>query len=157
MRWRAPPAQTEFRSRQCANGPEKIRAIPLCSGSYTPEHFFRRRRSLSQVVSKYIVETENNLDRIFTAVENSNAILLFDEADELFGKRSEVRDSHERYANIDISYLLQQMEEYQSISMPATSLRQNLDDAFVRRQQAIVKFPFPDEGYRRRIWETRIN
>ncbi|HKV78329.1 MAG TPA: AAA family ATPase [Candidatus Sulfotelmatobacter sp.] len=112
------------------------------------------RIDLSQVVSKYIGETEKNLDRIFTAAENSNAILFFDEADALFGKRSEVRDSHDRYANIEISYLLQKMEEYQGISVLATNLRQNLDDAFVRRLQAIVEFPFPDEEYRRRIWEN---
>jgi SpoVK/Ycf46/Vps4 family AAA+-type ATPase len=112
------------------------------------------RIDLSQVVSKYIGETEKNLDRIFTAAENSNAILFFDEADALFGKRSEVRDSHDRYANIEISYLLQQMEEYQGISILATNLRQNMDDAFVRRLQAIVEFPFPDEEYRRRIWES---
>lgn len=112
------------------------------------------RIDLSQVVSKYIGETEKNLDRIFTAAENSNAILFFDEADALFGKRSEVRDSHDRYANIEISYLLQKMEEYQGISILATNLRQNLDEAFVRRLQAIVEFPFPDEESRRRIWES---
>jgi SpoVK/Ycf46/Vps4 family AAA+-type ATPase len=109
---------------------------------------------LAQVVNKYIGETEKNLDRIFTAAENSNAILFFDEADALFGKRSEVRDSHDRYANIEISYLLQKMEEYEGISILATNLRQNLDDAFVRRLQAIVEFPFPDEEYRQRIWEV---
>jgi SpoVK/Ycf46/Vps4 family AAA+-type ATPase len=112
------------------------------------------RIDLSQIVSKYIGETEKNLDRIFTAAENSNAILFFDEADALFGKRSEVRDSHDRYANIEISYLLQKMEEYVGISILATNLRQNLDEAFVRRLQAIVEFPFPDEEYRRHIWES---
>jgi ATPase family associated with various cellular activities (AAA) len=111
------------------------------------------RIDLSQVVSKYIGETEKNLDRIFTAAENSNAILFFDEADALFGKRSEVRDSHDRYANIEISYLLQKMEEYQGISILATNLRQHLDEAFVRRLQAIIEFPFPTEEYRRKIWE----
>jgi len=111
------------------------------------------RIDLSRVVSKYIGETEKNLNRIFTAAENSNGILFFDEADALFGKRSEVRDSHDRYANIEISYLLQQMEEYAGVSILATNLRQNLDEAFVRRLQAIVEFPFPDEEYRRRIWE----
>jgi winged helix domain-containing protein/ATPase family protein associated with various cellular activities (AAA) len=111
------------------------------------------RIDLSQVVSKYIGETEKNLDRIFTAAERSNAILFFDEADALFGKRSEVRDSHDRYANIEISYLLQKMEEYQGMSILATNLRQNLDEAFVRRLQAIVEFPFPDEAHRRKIWE----
>ena len=112
------------------------------------------RIDLSQVINKYLGETEKNLDRIFTAAENSNAILFFDEADALFGKRSEVRDSHDRYANIEISYLLQKMEEYQGISILATNLKQNLDEAFMRRLQAIVEFPFPDEEFRRRIWES---
>ena len=112
------------------------------------------RIDLSQIVSKYIGETEKNLDRIFGAAEDSNAILFFDEADALFGKRSEVRESHDRYANIEISYLLQKMEEYRGVSILATNLRQNLDDAFVRRLQAIVEFPFPDEECRRRIWES---
>src|SRR5207249_6677407 len=94
-----------------------------------------------------------NLDKVFTAAENSNAIIFFDEADALFGKRSEVRDSHDRYANIEISYLLQKMEEYQGISILATNLRQNLDEAFMRRLQAVVEFPFPDEQYRTRIWQ----
>ncbi|HMI52371.1 MAG TPA: AAA family ATPase [Candidatus Saccharimonadales bacterium] len=112
------------------------------------------RIDLSQVINKYLGETEKNLDRIFSAAENSNAILFFDEADALFGKRSEVRDSHDRYANIEISYLLQKMEEYQGISVLATNLKQNLDEAFMRRLQAIVEFPFPDEEFRRRIWES---
>jgi len=111
------------------------------------------RIDLSQVVSKYIGETEKNLNRIFSAAADSNGILLFDEADALFGKRSDVRDSHDRYANIEIAYLLQKMEEYEGVGILATNLRQNLDDAFVRRLQFIVEFPFPDEAYRRRIWE----
>jgi hypothetical protein len=112
------------------------------------------RIDLSQIVSKYIGETEKNLNRIFNVAENSNGILFFDEADALFGKRSEVRDSHDRYANIEISYLLQKMEEYSGVSILATNLRQNLDDAFVRRLQFIVEFPFPDEEYRRQIWKS---
>lgn len=107
---------------------------------------------LSGVVSKYIGETEKNLNRIFRAAENANAILFFDEADALFGKRSEVRDSHDRYANIEISYLLQKMEEYEGLTILATNLRQNLDDAFVRRMAFTVHFPFPDEISRLRIW-----
>lgn len=107
---------------------------------------------LSGVVSKYIGETEKNLDRIFKAAENANAILFFDEADALFGKRSEVRDSHDRYANIEISYLLQKMEEYPGLTILATNLRQNLDDAFVRRLAFMVHFPFPDESSREQIW-----
>jgi AAA+ superfamily predicted ATPase len=108
---------------------------------------------LSSVVSKYIGETEKNLERIFQAAENSNAILFFDEADALFGKRSEVRDSHDRYANIEISYLLQKMETYDGLAILATNLRQNLDDAFVRRMAFTISFPFPDEASRRLIWE----
>jgi hypothetical protein len=107
---------------------------------------------LAGVVSKYIGETEKNLDRIFRAAENANAILLFDEADALFGKRSEVRDSHDRYANLEISYLLQKMEQHEGISILATNLRQNLDDAFLRRLAFIIPFPFPDEVSRRGIW-----
>lgn len=107
---------------------------------------------LASVVSKYIGETEKNLDKIFTTAENANAILFFDEADALFGKRSEVKDSHDRYANLEISYLLQKMEQYEGIAILATNLRQNLDEAFVRRLAFIVHFPFPDETMRRRIW-----
>jgi DNA polymerase III delta prime subunit len=109
---------------------------------------------LSQVVSKYIGETEKNLDGIFTAAESANAILFFDEADALFGKRSEVKDAHDRYANVEIGYLLQKMEEYEGVAILATNLRQNLDEAFVRRMHCVVDFPFPDEAHRRRIWEV---
>jgi hypothetical protein len=109
---------------------------------------------LSTVVSKYIGETEKNLERIFNEAERSNAILFFDEADALFGKRSEVRDSHDRYANIEISYLLQRMEAYDGVTILATNLRANLDEAFTRRLQFAVDFPFPDEADRLRIWQT---
>jgi AAA+ superfamily predicted ATPase len=109
---------------------------------------------LSQVVSKYIGETEKNLDQIFRAAQGSNAILFFDEADALFGKRSEVKDAHDRFANIEISYLLQKIDEYEGIAILATNLRQNLDDAFVRRMHFVIEFPLPDEEHRRRIWET---
>jgi len=108
---------------------------------------------LSGVVSKYIGETEKNLDRIFRAAQGANAILFFDEADALFGKRSEVRDSHDRYANIEISYLLQKMEEHDGVTILATNLRQNLDDAFVRRLTFTVPFLFPSAYGRRQIWE----
>lgn len=107
---------------------------------------------LSSVVSKYIGETEKNLEQIFNAAENANAILFFDEADALFGKRSEVRDAHDRYANIEIAYLLQKMEQYEGLTILATNLRQNMDEAFTRRLQFIVEFPFPDEASRLRIW-----
>ena len=109
---------------------------------------------LAGVVSKYIGETEKNLDRIFTAAASANAVLHFDEADALFGKRSEVRDAHDRYANLEVSYLLQKMEEYEGVSILSTNLRQNLDDAFLRRLTFTISFPFPDEAGRRRIWES---
>ena len=109
---------------------------------------------LSTIVSKYIGETEKNLEHIFQEAEASNAILFFDEADALFGKRSEVRDSHDRYANIEISYLLQRMEAYEGVTILATNLRANLDEAFTRRLQFAVDFPFPDEAERLRIWQT---
>src|SRR6185436_15536947 len=109
---------------------------------------------LSAVVSKYIGETEKNLRRLFDAAEDGGALLFFDEADALFGKRSEVKDSHDRYANIEIGYLLKEMEEYDGIAILATNLRQNMDDAFVRRLQNIVEFPFPDEEHRNLIWQV---
>jgi len=112
------------------------------------------RIDLAAVTSKYIGETEKNLANVFDQAENKNWILFFDEADALFGKRSEVRDSHDRYANVEISYLLQKMEEHEGISILATNLRQNLDNAFLRRLQAIVELPFPDVADRERIWRV---
>lgn len=109
---------------------------------------------LSTIVSKYIGETEKNLEKIFSEAQSSNAILFFDEADAIFGKRSEVKDAHDRYANIEISYLLQRMEAYDGVTMLATNLRANLDEAFTRRLQFAVDFPFPEEEYRLRIWQT---
>ena len=109
---------------------------------------------LSGIVSKYIGETEKNLDRIFRAAENANAILFFDEADALFGKRSEVRDAHDRYANIEVAYLLQKMEQFDGVAILATNLRGNLDDAFLRRLAFVIHFPFPDEEDRLRIWRN---
>jgi DNA-binding SARP family transcriptional activator/ATP-dependent 26S proteasome regulatory subunit len=108
---------------------------------------------LSTVVSKYIGETEKNLARIFAEAASSNAILFFDEADALFGKRSQVRDAHDRYANLEISYLLQKMEDHEGVVILATNLRKNLDDAFVRRLHAVIEFPVPGVEERRRIWE----
>lgn len=109
---------------------------------------------LSTVVSKYIGETEKNLEKIFNEAASSNAILFFDEADAIFGKRSEVKDAHDRYANVEISYLLQRMEAYDGVTILATNLRANLDEAFTRRLQFAVDFPFPQEADRRRIWQT---
>jgi hypothetical protein len=111
---------------------------------------------LSTVVSKYIGETEKNLEKIFHEAESSNAILFFDEADAIFGKRSEVKDAHDRYANIEISYLLQRMERYDGVTILATNLRANLDEAFTRRLHFVVDFPFPNEEERLRIWKTLL-
>ncbi len=109
---------------------------------------------LSTVISKYIGETEKNLEKIFEEAESSNAILFFDEADAIFGKRSEVKDAHDRYANVEISYLLQRMEAYDGVTMLATNLRANLDEAFTRRLQFAIDFPFPEKVDRLRIWQT---
>ncbi len=103
------------------------------------------RVDLATTVSKYIGETEKNLDRIFGAAEGSNAILFFDEADALFGKRSEIGDSHDRYANIEVAYLLQKMEGYPGAVILATNFRRNIDDAFVRRLDFVIDFPFPEK------------
>lgn len=110
------------------------------------------RIDLASVISKYIGETEKNLRRIFEAAEDCSSILLFDEADALFGKRSEVRDSHDRYANLEISYLLQRIESYRGIAILTTNMQHAIDSAFMRRIRFIVQFPFPDEESRARIW-----
>ena len=107
---------------------------------------------LSAVVSKYIGETEKNLRQLFDAAESGGAILLFDEADALFGKRSEVKDSHDRYANIEVSYLLQRMESYRGLAILTTNMKSALDSAFLRRIRFVVQFPFPDASYRAEIW-----
>jgi hypothetical protein len=110
------------------------------------------RIDLSTVVNKYIGETEKNLRRIFDAAESGGVILLFDEADALFGKRSEVKDSHDRYANIEVSYLLQRMETYRGLAILTSNQKQALDTAFLRRLRFVVQFPFPDTAQRAEIW-----
>ena len=115
-------------------------------------HLDLYRIDLSSVVSKYIGETEKNLRRVFEAAEDSGAILLFDEADALFGKRSEVKDSHDRYANIEVSYLLQRMEAYRGLAILTTNQKAALDTAFQRRLRFAVQFPFPGAADREAIW-----
>jgi SpoVK/Ycf46/Vps4 family AAA+-type ATPase len=110
------------------------------------------RIDLSSIISKYIGETEKNLRRVFDAAEESGVILLFDEADALFGKRSEVKDSHDRYANIEVSYLLQRMEAYRGLAILTTNLKNALDTAFLRRLRFVLEFPFPDAEARAEIW-----
>jgi len=111
---------------------------------------------LATVVDKYIGETEKNLERIFAEAERVNGVLFFDEADALFGKRSDVKDAHDRYANVETAYLLQRMETFDGVAILATNLRANLDEAFTRRLDAIIDFPPPDAEYRRRIWDLAL-
>ena len=111
---------------------------------------------LSQIVSKYIGETEKNLRKVFTEAKNANCVLFFDETDALFGKRSEVKDSHDRHANIETAYLLQQMEEYDGVVLMATNLLQNIDEAFMRRISFVISFPFPDVPTRTLLWKKML-
>jgi len=111
---------------------------------------------LSTVVDKYIGETEKNLDRIFTEADRVNGVLLFDEADALFGKRSEVKDARDRYANVEVAYLLQRMESFDGLAILTTNLRANVDEAFIRRLDAIVDFALPEEEHRRLLWERNL-
>lgn len=112
---------------------------------------------ISQIVSKYIGETEKNLSMIFTEAKNADCILFFDETDALFGKRTEVKDSHDRHANIETAYLLQQMEEYDGVVLMATNLIQNIDEAFMRRINFVVYFPFPDVETRKLLWKKLLD
>ena len=111
------------------------------------------RVDLSAVVSKYIGETEKNLRKVFDAADHGAAVLLFDEADALFGKRTEVKDSHDRYANVEVSYLLQRMESYRGLAILTTNMTDAIDSAFLRRIRFLVTFPFPDESMRVELWK----
>ncbi|CAN5446987.1 hypothetical protein BH23BAC3_BH23BAC3_07680 [soil metagenome] len=123
-------------------------------GKYTGREVFRV--DLSTIVSKYIGETEKNLEKLFTKASNKDWILFFDEADALFGKRTEVSDSHDRYANQEVSYLLQRVETFNGLVILSSNYKSNIDDAFLRRFNAILKFTLPDAHERRRIWETSL-
>ena len=131
------------------SGTGKTMAAELLAGDLDLDLY---RIDLSAVVSKYIGETEKNLRRVFDAAEESGSVLLFDEADALFGKRSEVKDSHDRYANIEVSYLLQRMEAYRGLAILTTNQKAALDPAFRRRLRFIVEFPFPGLVQREAIW-----
>ncbi len=111
---------------------------------------------LATVVDKYIGETEKNLDRIFGEADRVNGVLLFDEADAIFGKRSEVQDARDRYANVEVAYLLQRMERFDGVAILTTNLRANIDEAFLRRLDVLVDFPSPDEDLRLRLWERHL-
>jgi SpoVK/Ycf46/Vps4 family AAA+-type ATPase len=132
-----------------ASGTGKTLAAEVLAGELRLDLY---RIDLSQVVSKYIGETEKNLRQIFDAAEEGGAILFFDEADALFGKRSEVKDSHDRFANIEIAYLLQRMESYRGLAVLATNMKAVLDQAFLRRIRFCVPFPFPTASMRAQIW-----
>jgi ATPase family associated with various cellular activities (AAA)/Winged helix domain, variant len=135
------------------SGTGKTMAARVLAGELGLELY---RIDLATVVSKYIGETEKNLDRLFAAAQDSNAILFFDEADAVFGKRSEVKDAHDRYANIEVAYMLQKMESYDGAVILATNLRSNIDDAFLRRLDLAVEFPFPETAQRQAIWRTLL-
>ena len=135
------------------SGTGKTMAADIMAGELGQDLY---KIDLSMLVSKYIGETEKNLNRVFSEAETSNAILFFDEADAIFGKRSEVKDSHDRYANIEISYLLQRMEAYDGVVILASNLRGNLDEAFTRRLHFIVEFPFPEVADREIIWQVNF-
>ncbi|MEZ4431498.1 MAG: ATP-binding protein [bacterium] len=130
-------------------GTGKTLAAALIAGETRRDLY---RIDLSQVVSKYIGETEKHLERVFAEAEACDAALFFDEADALFGKRGEVKDAHDRYANIEVGYLLQRLERFPGLVILATNLRRNIDDAFLRRIDVIVEFPLPDVAERARIW-----
>ncbi len=133
------------------SGTGKTMAAEIIAGELQMDLY---RIDLSCIVSKYIGETEKNLSQVFAEAEQSNAILFFDEADALFGKRTEVKDSHDRYANIEINYLMQRIEDYDGVVILATNLRTHIDEAFTRRLRFCIEFPFPDEHSRERIWHA---
>ncbi len=114
------------------------------------------RIDLSQVISKYVGETEKNSNEIFKAAKTSNGILFFDEGDALFGKRTNIKQANDRFANVEVSYLLQKIEEYDGISIITTNFLENIDQAFLRRMQFIINFPFPDSHARKEIWQHMI-
>ena len=133
-----------------ASGTGKTMAAEVVAGEMALDLYVV---DLASVVDKYVGETEKNLDRIFVEAESVNGVLLFDEADALFGKRSEVADAHDRYANVEIAYLLQRMEMFEGIAILATNLRSNLDEAFARRLDTLIDFPEPEETDRLRLWD----
>ena len=134
-------------------GTGKTMAAEIVAGSLGLDLY---RIDLAAVVSKYIGETEKNLERIFRAADQGDAVLLFDEADAIFGKRSEVRDARDRYANVEVAYLLQRLETYEGLAVLTTNLRGNIDEAFVRRLDCVLEFPLPEEAERLQIWRRAV-
>jgi len=134
-------------------GTGKTMAAQVLAGALALDLY---RVDLSRVVNKYIGETEKNLSRLFDEAQASGAVLFFDEADAMFGKRSEVKDAHDRYANLEIGYLLQRMEEYEGVTILASNRARDMDEAFTRRFQFIIDFPMPDEAHRLKIWQGMV-
>ena len=132
-----------------ASGTGKTLAAEVIAGELGLDLY---RIDLSQILSKWIGETEKNLSAVFTAADDAGAVLLFDEADALFSKRTDVKDSHDRYANVEVSYLLQRMEDYRGLALLTTNLRSSIDKAFLRRLRHVVTFPFPDAELRAEMW-----
>jgi len=137
----------------CESGTGKTMAAQVLAADLGLDIF---QVDLATIVSKYIGETEKNLARIFAAAEGSNAMLFFDEADAMFGKRSEVSDAHDRYANLEVAYLLQKMEAHSGAVILATNFRRNIDDAFLRRLDFVIDFPFPEPHDRERLWRGMV-
>jgi SpoVK/Ycf46/Vps4 family AAA+-type ATPase len=135
------------------SGTGKTMAAEVLAGELSLQLF---QIDLSTVVSKYIGETERNLSVIFREAELSQSLLFFDEADALFGKRTEVKDAHDRYANIEVNYLLQRIEQYRGLVVLATNFQKNLDEAFLRRLHCLVEFPFPEQEAREQIWKLHF-
>jgi SpoVK/Ycf46/Vps4 family AAA+-type ATPase len=136
-----------------APGTGKTMAAEIVAGTLGLDLY---RIDLAAVVSKYIGETEKNLEKIFRAADQGDAVLLFDEADAIFGKRSEVRDARDRYANVEVAYLLQRLEAYAGLAVLTTNLRGNIDEAFIRRLDSVIEFPLPEEAERLRIWQLAL-
>ena len=132
-----------------ASGTGKTTAAEVVAGALGLDLY---RIDLAGLVSKWVGETEKNLDRVFAAAQGANAVLLFDEADAIFGKRSEIHDAHDRYANVEIAYLLQRIEDYDGVAILTSNLRHHLDEAFLRRLTCAITFPIPDDDARRRLW-----
>ncbi|MGL4791078.1 MAG: ATP-binding protein, partial [Anaerotignaceae bacterium] len=133
------------------SGTGKTMAAQIIAGELGLELY---KVDISQVISKYIGETEKNLNEIFTEAQKNNVILFFDEMVAIFGKRGEVKDSHDKHINVEVAFLLQKVEEYQGISVMATNYLKNIDQAFIRRINYIIHFPFPQEEERTKIWKN---
>jgi SpoVK/Ycf46/Vps4 family AAA+-type ATPase len=149
--WRSPPGVVSMFVGSSGTG--KTYAATCLASSLSLDLM---RVDLPRVVSKWVGETEKNLQQVFAEAEDGNAIIFFDEADAFFGKRGEVKDAQDRWANMEVNYLLQRIEEYDGAVVLATNLRQNIDEAFLRRIQVVIEFPFPDARQRELLWQRAL-